>query len=63
MSYNQADFIPPVEKGSNKNGSGIPVWAIVAIVFAGALVIIVVFGMVWWRGCLGQKGSLQRGNN
>ncbi|KAJ1441585.1 Serine/threonine-protein kinase, active site [Sesbania bispinosa] len=50
------DFTPPVE-----NGRSIPVRSIVAIVVAGALVIIIVFGIAWWRGCLRQKGSLERG--
>ncbi|XP_061360636.1 probable leucine-rich repeat receptor-like serine/threonine-protein kinase At3g14840 [Gastrolobium bilobum] len=49
------DFTPPVE-----NGSSIHVRSIIAIVVAGALLIIMVFGIAWWRGCLGQKGSLER---
>ncbi|MED6106715.1 hypothetical protein PIB30_007038 [Stylosanthes scabra] len=54
------DFTPLVEKVTNKSGSGIPVVAITGIVLAGALVIIMVFGIAWWTGCLGQKGSLHR---
>ncbi|XP_020983924.2 probable leucine-rich repeat receptor-like serine/threonine-protein kinase At3g14840 isoform X2 [Arachis duranensis] len=54
------DFTPPLEKESNNKGSGIPVGAILGIVFAGALVIIMVFGIAWWRGCLGQNSSLHR---
>ncbi|XP_020983926.1 probable leucine-rich repeat receptor-like serine/threonine-protein kinase At3g14840 isoform X1 [Arachis duranensis] len=54
------DFMPPVEKETNKSGSGISVGDIVVIVIAGALVIVFVFGISWWRGCLGQKGSLYK---
>ncbi|KAL4293754.1 hypothetical protein AHAS_Ahas18G0159700 [Arachis hypogaea] len=54
------DFMPPVEKETNKSGSGISVGAIVVIVIAGALVIVFVFGISWRRGCSGQKGSLYK---
>ncbi|XLU27394.1 hypothetical protein S245_063460 [Arachis hypogaea] len=54
------DFTPPLEKESNKKGSGIAVGAIIGIVLAGALVIVMAFGIAWWRGCLRQKGSLYR---
>ncbi|OIW11602.1 hypothetical protein TanjilG_15296 [Lupinus angustifolius] len=49
------DFPPPME-----NGSSVTVRSIVAIVVAGALFIIMLFGILWWRGCLGQKSSLER---
>ncbi|GAU31583.1 hypothetical protein TSUD_54060 [Trifolium subterraneum] len=49
------DFTPPVEKGSS-----IPVGSIVAIVVAGALVILFVFGIAWWRICQRQIGPLER---
>ncbi|PNX54657.1 putative cysteine-rich RLK (receptor-like kinase) protein [Trifolium pratense] len=49
------DFTPPVEKGSS-----IPVQNIVAIVVAGALVILVVFGIAWWKICRRQIGPLER---
>ncbi|CAL0326492.1 unnamed protein product [Lupinus luteus] len=49
------DFTPPTE-----NGSSMPVWSIVTIVVAGALFIIMLFGILWWRGCPGQKGSLEK---
>ncbi|KAI5420186.1 hypothetical protein KIW84_044100 [Lathyrus oleraceus] len=44
------DFTPPSE-----NNRSIPVGAVVAIVFAGAIVIIFVIGIMWWKGCLTQK--------
>ncbi|CAI8606865.1 unnamed protein product [Vicia faba] len=44
------DFTPPSE--NNKN---MPVGAVVAIVAAGAIVIIFVIGIMWWKGCLTHK--------
>ncbi|WJX67799.1 hypothetical protein P8452_52236 [Trifolium repens] len=49
------DFTPPVEKGSS-----IPVRNIVAIVVSGALVILLVFGIAWWRICRRKIGPLER---
>ncbi|KAH1222939.1 putative leucine-rich repeat receptor-like serine/threonine-protein kinase [Glycine max] len=49
------DFTPREE-----NRDGTPVQFIVAIVVTGALVIIIIFGIAWWKGCLGRKGSLER---
>jgi len=54
---NQTDFTPPSE-----NGSSISVGAVVGIVVAGVIVIILVLGILWWKGCLGKKSSLERGN-
>ncbi|KAK7401751.1 hypothetical protein VNO78_13476 [Psophocarpus tetragonolobus] len=48
------DFTPLEENG------GIPVHSIVAIVAAGALIIILIFGIAWWKGCFGQKISSER---
>ncbi|CAJ2659529.1 unnamed protein product [Trifolium pratense] len=50
------DFTPPVE---NK-GSSIPVGSLVAIVVAGALVFLIVFGIAWWRICRRKIGPLER---
>ncbi|KAK2368189.1 putative leucine-rich repeat receptor serine/threonine-protein kinase [Trifolium repens] len=49
------DFIPPAEKGSS-----IPVWAIVAVVVSGVLVIFMVFIIAWWRRFRRQIGPLER---
>lgn len=56
MYHNQADFTTPVKKGS-----GIPVWDIVAVVVAGALVIFMLFGIAKWRRRQRQIGPLERG--
>jgi Tfp pilus assembly protein PilO len=58
LYYNQADFIPPAEKGSS-----IPVWAIVAVVVSGVLVIFMVFIIAWWRRFRRQIGPLERGKH
>ncbi|KAI4333477.1 hypothetical protein L6164_018284 [Bauhinia variegata] len=43
-----------------EKGSGIPKGAVIAIVAAGVIVAILVFGLIWWRYCLGQKNLLAR---
>lgn len=55
--YNQADFIPPSE-----NGSRISAGAVVAIVAGVVVFLVLVFGILRWRGFLGQKSSLAKGN-
>ncbi|KAK7324499.1 hypothetical protein VNO77_28093 [Canavalia gladiata] len=45
------DFTPPMKKGSS---------ILVAIIVAGTFVTIIVFGIAWWRGCLGWKGSREK---
>jgi len=34
---------------------------VVGVVAAGAVVIILVLGILWWKGCFGKKSSLERG--
>lgn len=53
---NQADFTPPSEKGSS-----ISAGAVVGIVAAVAIIIILIFGILWWKGCLGKKNTLAKG--
>ncbi|XP_068499753.1 probable leucine-rich repeat receptor-like serine/threonine-protein kinase At3g14840 [Phaseolus vulgaris] len=48
------DFTPQEE-----NKDGVPKHYIVAII-TGALVIIIIFAIAWWRGCLRRKVSLQK---
>lgn len=50
------DFIPPSE-----NGNSISVGAVVGIVAAGAFVIFLVLGILWWKGCLGRKSAMEQG--
>ncbi|KAE9617051.1 putative protein kinase RLK-Pelle-DLSV family [Lupinus albus] len=50
-----SDFTPPSE-----NGTSISTGVVVAIVAAGVIIIILVFGILWWKGCLGQKRSVAR---
>jgi hypothetical protein len=49
---NQADSPP----GSMSIG------AVVGIVVAATIIIIVVFGILWWKGCFGKKKSLAKGD-
>ncbi|RHN74858.1 putative transferase, protein kinase RLK-Pelle-DLSV family [Medicago truncatula] len=48
------DFTPPVEKGSS-----MPVWKI-AVIVAGGLVILLIFGIYWGRRCRRHIGPLER---
>ncbi|XP_027340613.1 probable leucine-rich repeat receptor-like serine/threonine-protein kinase At3g14840 [Abrus precatorius] len=49
----ESDSPPPSE-----NGSSISAGSVVGIVLAGAIIIILVFGLLWWKGCIGKKHSL-----
>ncbi|KAK7335232.1 hypothetical protein VNO80_27009 [Phaseolus coccineus] len=51
----EPNFTPPSE-----NGSSVSVGAVVGIVVAGVIVIILVLVILWWKGCLGKKSSLER---
>ncbi|KAJ1441591.1 Serine/threonine-protein kinase, active site [Sesbania bispinosa] len=51
----EPDFTPPSE-----NGSSISAGAVVGIVVAVVAVIMLVFGILWWKGCLGKKNTLAR---
>ncbi|KAI4333506.1 hypothetical protein L6164_018300 [Bauhinia variegata] len=44
----------------SENGNRISAGAVVGIVAAGAILIISVFVILWWKGCLRQKSSLAR---
>ena len=52
----QTDFMSPSE-----NGTGISLGAKVGIVAAGAFVIFLVLGTLWWKCCLGQKNKMEQG--
>ncbi|KAB1216439.1 hypothetical protein CJ030_MR4G029045 [Morella rubra] len=55
-------FIPPSEtENSTQNGNSIPVEAVAGIVAAGAFVICLALGIIWWKGCLGRKSAMERG--
>jgi len=36
--------------------------AVVGIVVAAIVIIVLVFGILWWKGCFGKKNSLSRGD-
>ncbi|XP_050247549.1 probable leucine-rich repeat receptor-like serine/threonine-protein kinase At3g14840 isoform X2 [Quercus robur] len=47
------DFNPPSE-----NGSSVSVREVVGIVAVGAFILVLVLGILWWKGCLGQKSRM-----
>nr|XP_007132111.1 hypothetical protein PHAVU_011G067400g [Phaseolus vulgaris]ESW04105.1 hypothetical protein PHAVU_011G067400g [Phaseolus vulgaris] len=49
------NFIPPSENGSRMSAG-----AVVAIVASVAVFLVLVFGILRWKGCLGQKSSLAK---
>ncbi|XP_027927403.1 probable leucine-rich repeat receptor-like serine/threonine-protein kinase At3g14840 isoform X1 [Vigna unguiculata] len=49
------DFTPQEE-----DKDGVPKHYVVGIVVTGALVIIIIFGVAWWRGCFRRKVSLEK---
>ena len=51
--FSHADFTPPSE--------GMSAGAVVAIVAAVALAIILLLGILWWRGCLRRKETMDEG--
>jgi len=54
MFFLQTDYIL-------ENGTGISLAATVGIVVAGAFVIFLVLGILWWKCCLGQKSKMEQG--
>ena len=56
--YLQADFIPPSENGSS---SSISAGTVVGIVAATTFVIILLVGILWWKGCFRPEHTLEQG--
>ncbi|XP_040987948.1 probable leucine-rich repeat receptor-like serine/threonine-protein kinase At3g14840 isoform X3 [Juglans microcarpa x Juglans regia] len=50
------DFIPPTEDVSG----GISIGVVVGIVAAGAFVILLILAILWWKGCLSQKNTMEQ---
>jgi hypothetical protein len=57
-SFLPADFVPPSENGSS---NGISAGTVIGIVAAVVVVIFLILGILWWKGCLGQKISMRHG--
>jgi hypothetical protein len=53
-----ADFVPPSE---NSSSNGISAGTVIGIVAAVVVVIFLILGILWWKGCLGQKISMRHG--
>ncbi|CAK7351855.1 unnamed protein product [Dovyalis caffra] len=52
------DFIPPSEKSSSTSTYA---GTVVGIVVAVVVVIVLILGILWWKGCFGQKISMHHG--
>lgn len=50
------DFVPPSE---NSSSNGTSAGTVVGIVAAVVVVIFLILGILWWKGCLGQKISMR----
>ncbi|XP_052311111.1 probable leucine-rich repeat receptor-like serine/threonine-protein kinase At3g14840 [Populus trichocarpa] len=50
------DFVPPSE---NSRSNGTSVGTVAGIVAAVVVVIFLILGILWWKGCLGQKISMR----
>ncbi|TQE03114.1 hypothetical protein C1H46_011285 [Malus baccata] len=55
------DFNPPPKPVSDTStgGSGVPVGAVVGIVVGGVFIVLLIFGILWKRGLLGQQKTLE----
>lgn len=56
MSFLQTNFTPPLE-----NGAGISPGATVGIVVAGAVFVLLVLGIIWWKCCLRRENKMEQG--
>ncbi|RXH84050.1 hypothetical protein DVH24_026949 [Malus domestica] len=55
------NFVPPPKPVSDTStgGSGVPVGAVVGIVVGGVFIVLLIFGILWKRGLLGQQKTLE----
>ncbi|CAK8534937.1 unnamed protein product [Lathyrus sativus] len=53
-------LISAISVESDSPPGSIPAGAVVGIVIAATVIIILVFGILWWKGCFGKKNSLAR---
>lgn len=53
-----ADFKPPSE---NSSSTGTSVGTVVGIVAAAVVFVFLILGILWWKGCFGQKNSMRHG--
>ncbi|KAL9366652.1 hypothetical protein Peur_037851 [Populus x canadensis] len=50
------DFVPPSE---NSSSNGISAGTVIGIMAAVVVVVFLILGILWWKGCLGQKISMR----
>ncbi|XP_068337641.1 probable leucine-rich repeat receptor-like serine/threonine-protein kinase At3g14840 [Pyrus communis] len=53
------NFDPPPEPSTSTGGGGVPVGAMVGIVVGGVFIALLIFGILWKRGLLGQQKTLE----
>ncbi|CAN6558322.1 unnamed protein product [Malus baccata var. baccata] len=55
------NFVPPPKPvtDTSTGGSGVPVGAVVGIVVGGVFIVLLIFGILWKRGLLGQQKTLE----
>ena len=56
-----ADFEPPKEASTGGGGSGISVGVVIRIVAGGVFIILLLFGILWWKGFLRRERTLEQG--
>ncbi|KAB2605506.1 leucine-rich repeat receptor-like serine/threonine-protein kinase [Pyrus ussuriensis x Pyrus communis] len=53
------NFVPPPKPSTSTGGGGVPVGAVVGIVVGGVFIVLLIFGILWKRGLLGQQKTLE----
>ncbi|KAL7087491.1 hypothetical protein ACP275_13G071000 [Erythranthe tilingii] len=56
--YVDPDFTPPSEKGSSISAGGI-VGIVAAVLVTSLLIVMLVLGILWWKGCFRRKDTLE----
>ncbi|XP_048442857.1 probable leucine-rich repeat receptor-like serine/threonine-protein kinase At3g14840 [Pyrus x bretschneideri] len=55
----EPNFVPPPKPSTSTGGGGVPVGAVVGIVVGGVFIVLLIFGILWKRGLLGQQKTLE----
>ncbi|KAB2605480.1 leucine-rich repeat receptor-like serine/threonine-protein kinase [Pyrus ussuriensis x Pyrus communis] len=55
----EPNFVPPPKPSTSTGGGGVPIGAVVGIVVGGVFIVLLIFGILWKRGLLGQQKTLE----
>lgn len=55
------DFIPPKEAGTGSGGNSIAM-LVGAVVASTVFLVLLIGGILWWRGCLRPKSQMEKGS-